>query len=183
MTVTTALRNEIDVWRMKVWDEELLSTVDMRTERPRTESEVWAAIQNLDMGPIRMKLADPKEGMGWAEEDLNEVERWYKRYLFLHFKYPTKRIVPTKTIDAFWHQHILDTRKYARDCEEVFGFFLHHFPYFGMRGEEDAANLEHAFEETLRLFESEFGDSPVGMRISSHCRGGGNCDRGCTRCD
>lgn len=51
---------------------------------------------------------------------------------------------------------ILDTEKYAQDCERVFGYFLHHFPYFGMRGEEDAAKLAASAGETKGLFEQEF---------------------------
>jgi hypothetical protein len=51
----------------------------------------------------------------------------------------------------------LDTQKYQEDCERVFGYFLHHFPYFGMRGEEDAENLKHAWAESCALYEKRFG--------------------------
>jgi hypothetical protein len=60
-------------------------------------------------------------------------------------------------VDKFWHGHILDTMKYAEDCQRVFGYFLHHFPYFGMRDAEDAANLANAAATTRRLYEQEFG--------------------------
>jgi hypothetical protein len=60
-------------------------------------------------------------------------------------------------VDKFWHGHILDTLKYAEDCDVIFGRFLHHFPYFGMRGAEDAANLARAGEVTQRLYLQEFG--------------------------
>ena len=43
--------------------------------------------------------------------------------------------------------HILDTRAYSRDCEFLFGRFLHHFPYFGMRGDADRAALDRTFRE------------------------------------
>ena len=71
----------------------------------------------------------------------------------------TVPIVPSKEVDGFWHQHILDTRKYAEDCDTLFGFFLHHFPYFGMRGVQDEANLAAAFAETRRIYEATFGES------------------------
>lgn len=73
-------------------------------------------------------------------------------FLFLTFLYPTISIVPTKNIDAFWHTHILDTALYAIHCDILFGKFLHHFPYFGVRGEQDKANLNAAFEVTKSLF-------------------------------
>lgn len=60
-------------------------------------------------------------------------------------------------IDDFWHLHILDTQKYAEDCQVIFGYFLHHFPYFGMRGEEDAKNLSDSWEETCNLYQNRFG--------------------------
>lgn len=129
---------------------------------------------------------DAEEGEGWTLEEANEVETWYRRYLFLAWKYHDFPVVPSKAIDAFWHQHILDTYKYAEDCERVFGYFLHHFPYFGMRGEEDAANLQNSFEETNALFEREFGESPATLRVagSSQCDscGKGSCGHGCRWC-
>ena len=47
--------------------------------------------------------------------------------------------------------HILDTRKYAADCEAAFGHFVHHFPYLGLRGEEDTKALEAAFVNMQQL--------------------------------
>ena len=100
----------------------------------------------------------------------DEVERWYRRFLFLNFKHRDRSIVPTKTIDQFWHQHILDTQKYAADCEKIFGFFLHHFPYFGVRGEDDAVQLRDAFLETRQIFRSEFGEElPLEVSGSAEC--------------
>ena len=31
-------------------------------------------------------------------------------------------------VDEFWHQHILDTRKYRDDCENIFGHYMDHTP-------------------------------------------------------
>lgn len=35
---------------------------------------------------------------------------------------------PTHVVDIFWHTHILFTRKYFKDCEAIFGQYLHHEP-------------------------------------------------------
>ncbi len=118
-------------------------------------------INHLDLGPIKVKIMDKEEGLDWTRKQADEVEKFYKRFLFLNFKYPEKSIVPNKQVDAFWHFHILDTMKYAEDCSTIFGYFLHHFPYFGMRGEKDAHNLQNAFSGTCTLFEQEFGE-PLG---------------------
>ena len=124
----------------------------------------FQTIANLDLGPIKVKLMDQEEGLGWTREQVNLAEKWYKRFLFLCLKYKTVPIVPSKTIDKFWHYHILDTRKYAEDCQDIFGYFLHHFPYFGMRGDEDAKNLKDAFVHTNNLLLREFGESLSELR-------------------
>src|SRR6267142_2382632 len=127
------------------------------TARPR--EQVIAAIQALDLDPIKFKLMDAEEGQGWSREYVDQMAIEYKRFLTLSVKYPDETIAPSKDVDKFWHGHILDTMKYAEDCQNVFGYFLHHFPYFGMRGEEDAANLAEAGRTANRLYEKEFGDA------------------------
>jgi hypothetical protein len=125
---------------------------------PKNADEILDAIARLDLEPIKFKLMNPDEGEGWSREEVNSYEREYKRFLILLTKYPDVTIAPNKEVDRFWHAHILDTRKYAEDCDKVFGYFLHHFPYFGMRGEKDAAQLAQAFKAMQALREQEFGN-------------------------
>lgn len=119
-------------------------------------------IESLDLEMIKLKLQDAEEGEGWSAAQCNEAEIEYKRFLALKRSYPERGIVPHGTIDKFWHQHILDTEKYAQDCNELFGYFLHHYPYFGMNGEQDAQNLTEAFEETRILYRKHFGVDYIG---------------------
>jgi len=116
-------------------------------------------VEELDLRPIKVKLMDPHSGEGWTEEYTDKVEIWYRRFLALSLEYPQKLLVVNDAVDTFWHYHILDTRKYADDCQQVFGHFLHHFPYFGMRGEEDARNLQKSFDDTMDLMKQEFLES------------------------
>jgi uncharacterized protein DUF1399 len=120
---------------------------------------VVQAIQALDLDPIKLKLMDAEEGQGWSREYADRMETDYKRFLTLLVKFPQETIAPTKDVDKFWHGHILDTMKYAEDCERVFGYFLHHFPYFGMRGADDAADLRAAAANMHAIYEREFGES------------------------
>src|SRR5437763_7529079 len=96
----------------------------------RSVEQVLAGIQALDLDGIKLKLMDAEEGQGWSREYADRVEIAYRRFLALMAKYPEETIAPTKDVDKFWHGHILNTMKYGRDCENVFGYFLHHFPYF-----------------------------------------------------
>lgn len=137
------------------------------------------ALESLDLGPIKFKLMHREDGDGWTRARADRVEILYRRFLTLIAKHPDRTIVPTKEIDEFWHAHILDTEKYARDTMTVFGFFLHHFPYFGMRGEADRMAMNKAFQETLKCYRSEFGSAWPDYFANEHecgefC-GGGNC--------
>lgn len=118
-----------------------------------------ADIAALDFDLIKLKLQDSDEGPGWSAERCEVVEQDYRRFLALKRHYPERDIVPNREVDAFWHQHILDTQKYAQDCSAIFGEFLHHYPYFGMKGPDDHANLCRAFDETAELYEMHFGES------------------------
>jgi hypothetical protein len=120
-------------------------------------------IEALDLEMIKMKLQDNEEGPGWSRTLCDEAEVEYKRFLALKRLYPEKEVVPNKVIDQFWHQHILDTEKYAKDCELLFGRFIHHYPYFGMNGAEDAQNLVDAFDETKRIYKRHFGENFQGF--------------------
>lgn len=116
-------------------------------------------VQRLDFSILKRKLGQEK---GWSPEYQNDVEDLYRRFLALNIVYRNRKICPTGPIDEFWHAHILDTRAYARDCDELFGEYLHHFPYFGMRGPDDRADLEAAFDQSRTLFVRHFGIDPCG---------------------
>ena len=121
---------------------------------------------NLDLEPIKFSLTQREDGPNWSLNKAETLEVWYRRFLYLSSIYKDKVIVPSKDIDMFWHTHILDTQKYMLDCENLFGRYIHHFPYFGMRGEKDRKHLEKAFCETEKLFLLHFGESPVSAGIA-----------------
>jgi hypothetical protein len=135
----------------------------MTASTSRRLAQTISAIAALDLTPIKFKATRQEDGYGWTPEYADRMELAYKRYLTLHAKYPEQMLAPDQDVDRFWHLHILDTRKYAADCEAVFGYFLHHFPYFGLRGEEDAKALQSAFERTQSLYAQEFGDTGAGQ--------------------
>lgn len=119
------------------------------------------AITALDLEPIKVKLMHQASGEGWSLERANAVEFEYRRFLTLMKKYPHEATSPLVDVDTFWHCHILDTMKYAADCEAVFGYFLHHFPYIGMRGADDEATLVRIGQRMQQLYEAEFGEAYV----------------------
>ncbi|MBK7930075.1 MAG: glycine-rich domain-containing protein-like [Bryobacterales bacterium] len=110
----------------------------------------------LDLDPIIFKLMNPEDGEGCTLHYADTLAIQYRQFLTLCYLYPEENIVPTQPIDKIWHTHILDTKKYQDDCEFLFGYYLHHFPYFGLRGDDDKNNLAKAGKETRRLFNLHF---------------------------
>lgn len=117
----------------------------------------FAMFEALDLSPIKTKLMHKQSGEGWTEARANAVEAEYRRFLFIMKKYPDDIAAPNVDVDTFWHYHILDTQKYARDCHALFGFFLHHYPYLGMGDAADQQALEQAGSRMHALYQAEFG--------------------------
>ncbi len=126
------------------------------------------AIAALDLEPIKVKLMHEESGEGWTLERANAVEFEYRRFLFLMKKFPNEQTAPLVDVDTFWHYHILDTMKYAVDCDAVFGHFLHHFPYIGLRGEDDEAAHIRVGERMKELYEETFGVDYVRATPTAH---------------
>ncbi len=102
----------------------------------------FEVIAALDLNPIKVKLMHKESGEGWSLERANATEIEYRRFLYLMKAFPNEETAPLVDVDTFWHYHILDTMKYASDCEQAFGYFLHHYPYIGLRGQDDIAVQE-----------------------------------------
>lgn len=140
-------------------------------------STIATAVQELDLDCIKVKLMHAEEGDGWTRNTADRIEREYRRFLILTLARP-EPIVPSKDIDEFWHAHILDTRKYMDDCETICGEYIHHFPYFGMRGDDDAINLQNCFATTKEVYEQVF-EEPYPSGSASNCENCGSCAASC----
>ena len=127
-------------------------------------------VAQLDFERLRWKLEHSREAT-WGHAEIEDAEREYRRFLTLKQIHPDLALVPSKQVDAFWHAHFLDTVAYARDCEDVFGGFLHHYPYFGIYGDEDYAKLVAAFARTREVYEMRFGPYPGEALHAARCEG------------
>jgi hypothetical protein len=148
------------------------------------EKGILPEIAAIDLEMVKMKMALADEGEGWTREQCEEAEVEYKRFLQLNLQNKKAAIVPTDVMDTMWHYHILDTRAYHRDSERVFGGYFHHFPYFGLRGDEDKQNLENSFRKTITIYEDTFGEAMLKgeMRDCWHdCQG--RCWHACSNED
>jgi hypothetical protein len=123
-------------------------------------NQQFKAVMELNLDSIKAKLMHVASGEAWSLEKADAVEKEYRRFLCLMKKYPNENTAPLADVDTFWHYHILDTMKYAADCEQAFGYFLHHYPYVGMGGEEeDEQQRLDAGDRMRELYEATFGDA------------------------
>lgn len=127
-------------------------------------------ISNLDLDAIKVKLMQKTGGKGWTAAHADAVEKEYRRFLHLMRKFPNEVAAPLVDVDTFWHGHILDTRKYAVDCEQVFGYFLHHFPYLGLRGGgDDEQAHQRAGEKMREIYEQTFDEPYPSLQADAFC--------------
>ena len=132
-----------------------------------TLSEAVSYIDRMDFELIKCKLmsGDKLVSREWTLLEAEIAIQYYKNFLFLNKKYAGESPVlpPLLEVDEVWHHHIMGTRQYEKDCESIFGYFFHHYPYFGTRSEEDNLNLQAAFELVQKLHEAEFGKKMVSV--------------------
>ena len=130
----------------------------LNLSKPREEDLTGdPSIDLLNLVRIIAKSLDNVSGYGWDLSTAENIAQMYRGFLFLCKTYPDRVIVPPQEVDAFWHLHILDTRNYTSDCQIIFGYYLHHFPYSGLIGCGLSAEQEHIYlEGTLDLVRKHF---------------------------
>jgi hypothetical protein len=123
-------------------------------------TEVWQYIDDVDFTKLKERLTQGPEVLGssWSPARADYYELLYKRWFFLRRKHEGEILPPHIDVDQFWHSHLLDTYAYFEHCDHIFGYYFHHFPYFGTRGAADRANLDIAWHRTQQRYHDEFGE-------------------------
>ncbi len=122
--------------------------------------------EELELNSVRDALI---EKQGWPLERAEAARAEYVRFLTLLQRKPGFMLIPWRNeegqddLDQFWHQHILDTAKYAADCNALFGKLIHHNPHV-VRGSGDEMV---AAEKTQRLYARTFGSGSYGRPVNS----------------
>ena len=115
-------------------------------------------IENLNLDSIITRLRRD-EHMSTA--DIQQAVKEYKQFLELRLRESDAQIVPSVLADKVWHHHILDTRKYAEDCDIIFGHFVHHNPH--------VENLEEHADATAKKLRKVFKESAPAAYRSARC--------------
>ncbi len=119
------------------------------------QESAYQHINSINFSLIIEKLMKSQK---WSKDEAQFACNQYKNFLFLLKKYQEKKefLVPTKDIDEVWHNHILDTVNYEKDCKKIFGRFIHHDPA-SENDKEKHTILKQAFKVTQDLYIKEFG--------------------------
>ena len=91
---------------------------------PTINFEVLKKIDSIDFSEIKKSLM---KKLDYLEPSADLAIQEYKFFL-LECCDRGKKHIPSKIVDDVWHTHILYTKKYAADCQKIFGYFLHHEP-------------------------------------------------------
>ena len=122
-----------------------------------TEASARAYLDQLDCGYIIDAMcAESYPLPRWTREDATHCCKIYKNYLWLIKIHPNATLVPTREIDEFWHNHILYTKRYTDDCQQIFGYYLHHNP---LSPNEDTTKLIREFSLTKQLYLETFNEA------------------------
>ena len=123
------------------WDESISKKGDSRPGNKKLDKD---SVVNLDLESVKRNLM---QKLNWSRKRIDKTEKEYREFLLLCRDAPKLEIVPwSDDLDVFWHQHILDTEKYKRDCDLIFGYFLHHNPNVKSKAEH-----KEAIKKTKRL--------------------------------
>lgn len=118
-------------------------------------------IHSLDFSNVIDKMV---KHQGWNRHHAEKLSDMYRNYLWLCRKYSDLKLPPSDEIDEFWHNHILDTKRYRQDCRYIFGKYFDHYPYFGIDKNSTVSDLNTAFEQMQKLYRQEFGECIENVR-------------------
>lgn len=107
------------------------------------------AVEQLDLFPLH--FAPHVRCRDWASALLE-----YQRFLSLKKCYPNQLLIPSGAAWQLWQAHVLDTRRYRADCDQLFGRFIDHFPYLGCDSSADRRESRFAQQLYQGLYARHF---------------------------
>lgn len=114
------------------------------------------ALREFDLTPVTERVRYKRD-----VENAEELEAMFRRFMKMILEHPERDLCPHDRLDQYWHEFILDTLRYEKFCDEVFGEFLHHAP--GEPGERDV----EAYMERVRNGEIDPTDAYCHPRVES----------------
>jgi hypothetical protein len=80
-----------------------------------------------------------------------------KQYYALPILFPEKKeLAVSSVVDAYWHNHVLNTKSYRNFCGSVYGHFMDHVP-LDKSDKPESARVTALYTETRGMLEATFG--------------------------
>lgn len=126
----------------------------------RTPQQAKRAIARLDLVKIDAKA---RKLYRWGKPRVEAADDWYRKFLWLCYLHGSPLSAIGKDADDLWHLHILDTPKYTKDCDRIFGTYLSHRPIYG----RPTATDRKVYASSKRIYLAEYQMLPIDPRIIS----------------
>lgn len=127
------------------------------TEFTQDDLRARKKIYGLDLKTI-VKVT--RKGEKWKPKRAADAEHWYKNFLWMCYLNRRRPVaVLGSDADRIWHNHILDTARYQKDCNDIFGRYLDHRPIFGRPTRAQQAAIAETQEQCMALFGEVAPDS------------------------
>ena len=141
------------------------------------EAKIHSKVKALDLERIAWKVSVDNPNMSPTE--VIEAVKEYRKFLTLKIRNPRVKLVPTERIDMIWHAHILDTENYAKDCMNMFGEMLHHYPFFGEFSDDSQDQMDEMFNETsiawAKVYDEHLETTKMYRCAGKACHAPSNC--------
>lgn len=86
-------------------------------------------IRKIDTLKLDDIVSVVRKERGWSARTAQDAEIWYRLFLAMSKKKGGKPAFGIEeNSDYIWHEHITSTKRYRKDCKEIFGKFLDHTP-------------------------------------------------------
>lgn len=117
--------------------------------------------KQLDLSKVAKKAA---KNYKWSKAKAAYAVEQYVRHWYICLTFRGRAVAAISFAgDLLWHQHIIDTDKYAADCQALLGRFLSHVPIYGKPNAKEKA----AYEDTKALYMQVYGEVPKDIRFTS----------------
>jgi len=112
-------------------------------------------IERIELGHVVERMM---REYNWPRRTLLAACEQYRHFLWLVKKYDQEyQLTPSKEVDEVWHNHILFTEQYNKDCNVLFGRYFHHRPSNTPESLSHQLTQMTPFNKTQELHKAEFG--------------------------
>jgi len=138
------------------------------TKQPWMEPELSLG----DYDYLKQRVVDE---YGWDAERARSAIVEYLKFLQMIAESPRMELIASTDIDLVWHEHLMDTSNYAKDCLNLFGHFLHHRR---ARTSSEYDLIPAAYDRTKQVYASRYGVFPPERFWGAHTQAASMCGGG-----